>query len=367
MTWSIIYIISALQGYFLAVVFLTVKKENRKSNLLFSFFLFFLSTILLSYFLDYIDFFISFPEFLLIKEYLYFLLAPLYYFYVISYINYNFKFKTIHILNLLPLIIFSILTVSYYLNGHEFMVEAVIKGKTLKKQGVYGLSDILVAQIFNSVIIVYLILSHKQIKRFCQRLSLNKNKIIELHRIDLLKKITSWILIIVIIEAVIDLFHKYYYNEFITPLLFTLFFYGVIYLGLKQSNFLKISELKKYKTSNLTSEKTGEVFNNLLLLMEKEKVFLDDTLSLSKLAIKLKVSPHQLSQVINKRFNQNFFNFVNTFRVEEAKKKLKENSGATINISEIAFSIGFNSLSAFNKAFKKHSDKSPSKFRKLYS
>jgi len=359
----LIYIISALPGYFLSMVYLLIKNENRKSNILFSLFLFSISTILLSYYWDYINFYISYPEFLLLKDYLYLLSFPLFYFSVVASVNKEFKFEIIHLLNLLPFVIFTLFTVSFYLSGHDFMVDAVITIKNYKTSGVYGIQDILLSQVLNSIAIIYLILSYRQIKKYYQTTNTKlKNK--ESHIKAGTEKIILGLLTIILIEAFIDLFHRYYYNEFVTPFLFTLFFYGVIFLGLKQSGFLGVSKFKKYKFFNLTPEKSYEVVKNLLFLMEKEKVYLDSSLSLPQLAKELKMPPYQLSQIINEQFEQNFFNFVNKFRIEESKRKLTNNLNKSENISEIAFSVGFNSLSAFNSAFKKFTNCSPSEFKK---
>ncbi len=97
--------------------------------------------------------------------------------------------------------------------------------------------------------------------------------------------------------------------------------------------------------------------------MEVDKPFLDHSLTLPRLAEKLSISIHDLSQIINERLKQNFFEFVNSHRVGEAKKILSDPEYENLTIAAIGFETGFNSTSAFNAAFKKHTGMTPSQYR----
>jgi YesN/AraC family two-component response regulator len=85
---------------------------------------------------------------------------------------------------------------------------------------------------------------------------------------------------------------------------------------------------------------------------------------LKTLAERLGVHYNYLSQIINEQFKQNFNDFINKYRIEEAKKILKTPSGSEKTILEIAYETGFYSKSVFNTAFKKFTGKTPSEFRK---
>ena len=78
----------------------------------------------------------------------------------------------------------------------------------------------------------------------------------------------------------------------------------------------------------------------------------------------LSVPQHHLSQILNEKLNQNFFDFVNNYRIQEAKKLLVSPDGGLLTILAIAEEVGFNSKSAFNNAFKKVTNTTPSEFRK---
>ena len=97
--------------------------------------------------------------------------------------------------------------------------------------------------------------------------------------------------------------------------------------------------------------------------MAKNKPFLNPDLNLRDLASEISIPPRHLSQVLNEYFNQNFFDFISRYRIEECKKMLLTSSGRK-TVLEIMYTVGFNSKSAFNKAFKKHTGITPSQFKK---
>jgi AraC-like DNA-binding protein len=87
-------------------------------------------------------------------------------------------------------------------------------------------------------------------------------------------------------------------------------------------------------------------------------------LTLNSLAEKLSIPSHHLSQIINESLRQNFFEFVNTHRVEEAKKLLLDPANRHLNLAEIGYEAGFNSVSSFNAVFKKFVQMTPSRYQK---
>jgi len=96
-------------------------------------------------------------------------------------------------------------------------------------------------------------------------------------------------------------------------------------------------------------------------------VYLDPELTLSTLAVRLKMPVPHLSQVINQRLNQNFTDLINGYRVEEAKHRLVDPAWGHYSIMAIAEDVGFRSKSSFNEVFKKHAQMTPSAFRRRYA
>ena len=139
------------------------------------------------------------------------------------------------------------------------------------------------------------------------------------------------------------------------------FNYNNIFNGSAFKEFMPLTI--KYKKTGLSESYSRELKENLLDLMVKERPYLDGELRLDDVAKSLGISRHHASQIINEHFGTNFFDFINIYRTEEAVRLLKEEKDK-INLSEIGFIAGFNNTVSFNKAFKKNTGLTPSKFRK---
>jgi AraC-like DNA-binding protein len=123
----------------------------------------------------------------------------------------------------------------------------------------------------------------------------------------------------------------------------------------------------KYEKSSLTPEMAEAQFRRLVTAMEADKLYMDKDISLSSLAQRLGIPIHHLSQIINERTGSNFYDYINAQRIGEAKRRLLDSKMSNRSIASIAFDAGFNSLSAFNVAFKKFEKSTPSQFRKQHS
>jgi AraC-like DNA-binding protein len=106
----------------------------------------------------------------------------------------------------------------------------------------------------------------------------------------------------------------------------------------------------------------SEAYLQLKQLMEEEKAYLNETLTITELAYGLKLPEYKLRKLINAEMGfRNFNEFLNHYRVTEACEKLLASSES---ITTIANQVGFNTLSAFNRAFKHSKGLTPSEFRK---
>jgi len=128
------------------------------------------------------------------------------------------------------------------------------------------------------------------------------------------------------------------------------------------STFLEVPNLK-YEKSSLEDTEKNIILDGIISQMENDKYFTRSTASLSGLSKTINRSSHHVSQVINEKLNQSFFEMLATYRVEEAKTILKTELGKKLTIEEVAERVGYNSKSAFNSAFKKITSKTPSTFR----
>jgi AraC-like DNA-binding protein len=119
-----------------------------------------------------------------------------------------------------------------------------------------------------------------------------------------------------------------------------------------------------YKNSSLSHEDFKLHKQQLIELMAIDKPYLNSELSQTALASQLGISSHHLSEILNKGFNQNFYNFLNSYRVLAAQKLMDNDTNNESKILAFAFDSGFKSKTSFNRVFKAHTGLTPSEYRK---
>ncbi|KPB01352.1 helix-turn-helix domain-containing protein [Ahrensia marina] len=119
---------------------------------------------------------------------------------------------------------------------------------------------------------------------------------------------------------------------------------------------------RKYEKSALDDDRLEHIARKIEAAMAKDSLYRDPNLSLWDLAKHIGVTSHYVSQALNTQLNKNFFDLVNGWRIKDAIKQLNE-TDETILV--IAYDVGFNSRSAFYKAFKRETGRTPSGMRKL--
>ena len=121
---------------------------------------------------------------------------------------------------------------------------------------------------------------------------------------------------------------------------------------------------KKYLNSGLSSGDMLAIQRALKKVTEEHKPYLNPELTINDLAALVPCNRHHLSQVLNDSLKNSFYDYINYYRVEEAKQLLLNAAKENHKISSIAYDAGFNSLSTFNEIFRKHTGTTPSQFRK---
>jgi AraC-like DNA-binding protein len=108
------------------------------------------------------------------------------------------------------------------------------------------------------------------------------------------------------------------------------------------------------------------LLEKLQAYMEQEKPYRDSDLDLAGLASQTNIPQYLLSRIINQQLNLNFFDFVNSYRIEEVCERLVDPSHRQFTILALAMDAGFNSKSSFYTAFRKAKGVTPSQFRKQH-
>ncbi len=176
--------------------------------------------------------------------------------------------------------------------------------------------------------------------------------------------ILSWVLVAISISYGISL-----WIENIYTLGLALILIWIAIKGYQQPEVLTsevIDTLQKSKTnkrSNLSIEDREHISKQLNKLIAGDKIYLDETISLPKLAIALNRRVQLVSLYLNDVENLNFYDFINKLRIDAACKILKDKT-CRLSVIEIAHDVGFGNKSTFNSAFRKHKQMTPTEYRK---
>ena len=289
------------------------------------------------------------------------LFNPAFYLYIKSLTKRKFQLKWIQLLHLLPFAFFQ--TIVYYKNFQLSSISFDFNNDTLVFTWIYGLAAILSWMVYNSL---SLVMVHKHRKSL-------KN---EFSTIEENEKI-GWILFIAIFYVCFCLFLSIFGLSIILtgkdPQIIPNIIYPVIlflvyvlgYYGLKQKGIFGEplpKEPTKYENSVLTAEKKSEIEKRIVHIFQTQKAYLNADFCLDLLAEQSGFPKHQITEVLNTEIKKNFFQLVNTYRVEEVKKHLT-NKNNHYSIEAIGYDCGFNSKSSFYTIFKKTTGQTPSQYR----
>jgi AraC-like DNA-binding protein len=122
--------------------------------------------------------------------------------------------------------------------------------------------------------------------------------------------------------------------------------------------------VKKYSNSGLSTEELSRIITALELKIKEDRPYLDPQLTIDDLAQSVNCSRHHLSQALNEQLGQTFYDYINQYRVAEAKLLLSDPAKVSLKVAALAFDAGFNSISTFNEVFKKITGQTPTQFRK---
>jgi AraC-like DNA-binding protein len=390
MSWdffNIFLLLAASQGFFLTLLIFH-KHRRLYANRFLGILLLFYSIILLNLFLEEIGFLYQYPLLLIIQFGLPFFIGPLHYLYA-RYLTYSYsrfqKYDWLHFLTFIGYEIYFIIRLGT--NSSAIM-------STMQNFETAGLS--IENFIFNWLILVqgliYLLLTLVLLKRYSRKIKVVFSSI-ERIRLSWLRNITYLTLGVVLsflIENLLLLAGINFSDYFsLTSFLAAAAVYTMGYMGLFKSEIFKrpevahsISQMSdlpeqsqqpvdtasvpKYQKSGLSPEKAQLYLQQLQQLMETSKIYVNSELTLNQLADRLSITPHNLSEVINTRLQQNFFDFINAYRLEEAKKDLTDPAKRHLKILSIAYDAGFNSKATFNTIFKKVTQMTPSEYREKF-
>lgn len=363
--------LGVIQGLFLSFFFLIKSKKIRVSNIFLGIILFFFAVYNLDFWAAYSRYTLKFPFLLDISTPLSMAMGPLLYHYIYSTV----KNKTDkHLLwHYIPFAFFFLYSMFFIIQPAGFKYNVFISSRNIDLPlkeitlthsfdpfGIRNISDYL----FSVQLIIYLTMS---CSIFIRYLKSRNMKIFEKNDANLnwVRNILLMTLLIVLITVTIQLFFPGGRVEFLLAVCFTFFIYFTSIRLIGDSVFFNQALFReKYLKSSLTGDMKLEYHNSVLTLMRDEKPYLDSLFSIKRFSKLSGIQPDHLSQVLNECCNQSFFEFTRSYRIEEAKRLLSIPENSEINIEEIAHKVGYNSKSAFNKAFLNLTGQTPLSFKK---
>lgn len=367
---SIIVLIGIVQGIFIGILLFTRSSGNKKANRLLGILFFNISVSLLYYFFYTSNLFDLYPHFQKTTFPTTFLYGPLIYFYAKAQTDSSFKFNWKQLLHFIPFLIIVISNIPFYLQSAEYKLaflyeEGIIKDKLQAIQSASQVIQLTAYIIFTKFIIKNHIRELKNKVSLTDEISLRWLNISFNYFFSVFALVTMHLILIYFGVDLTSIYHV------TIPVIVTIFIFVLGYHGLKQPEIIidndKNNSDKKYERSTLTAEMSEVYLKRLLDMMQNEKPYLASSISLVKLASMIGISTHHLSQIINNNLGHNFYDFINTYRVEEAKRLLCEPNKKSMTIYAVGLESGFNSKSAFNTCFKKITNQTPSEFKKSQS
>ncbi|MEA4981474.1 MAG: helix-turn-helix domain-containing protein [Paludibacter sp.] len=124
------------------------------------------------------------------------------------------------------------------------------------------------------------------------------------------------------------------------------------------------SNQTKYASIRIEEDKVCKIIQEITDLMDNEKPYIAMNYSISDMSKKLDILPNILSMVINTRFNTNFPDFINSYRIQHALNLLTVFEERNLTIESVAYESGFSNRTSFYNAFKKQTGKLPSEYIK---
>ncbi len=373
---EILFILVIFQLLFLSFFLLTRERSKRISNILLGFFFLSISINLLDLFLFQEGFYDSMPRLAGWGSCLPLLFGPLIYFYTRSIVYKNFLISVRSCLHFLPFIILFAVTEYFYLTQSRRDQETIISRlHTHHFPALISVVSLLIFIQFLSYVIISLNLVSRYKIASGQFFSNRKNSDVSW----LYSTLTFLILIIVVsvLNGVIvqTSWAKYYLTIFnIVIFLMLLYIIRVMLKALRKPDFFSLSEEEPLHLQSPDSRlkgslrpvnnETGRIAQIVLEYMKNNRPYLDPELTLDQLAKQLSLKSRLLSQVINDELGQNFYDFINRNRIEEASRLLTNPKDPKITVLEVLYEVGFNSKSSFNTLFKKYTGLTPSEFKK---
>jgi len=351
---------------FFSAFLVSFHQGNRKSNILQGIIIgFFALEALNSSFFRFYEFWMhEYPWVFFTTEFTFYLWGPILYYFFKSASEVTFRFQKKMLLHALPALVHTLyLIFSFHIHSNPEKTAMLL-------QGAFTSYEIFVIHFGRNLsVVIYLILSYNVLKSY-------RSAVISIDT-PLAHRSAQWLTFIFVffcIAECIQLAHfvaieikdlKPFIYDITNPLWFVLS--GLLlFVAMRNPDYFQYvpQEEKEKIKSKIEDGEVETIARKLEDSMIKGQIYKNPELKLVDLADELGLPAKKVSYVINLKYDKNFSDFINYYRVEEAKEKLLHPDSKTETVLSIAFEVGFNSKSSFNRVFQKMTDMTPRDFRK---
>lgn len=377
--WSLFILLGTVQGFFLTINCFLIARKGQSSHALLGWLLLSVCLTVLEVLLCYSNTIAQVPYWVGASEPFNFVFPPLLYFYTLALTKPNFRWQTSFNWAFVPALLHALYLIPFFVQNNDWLLQtvAVAYHRPSRMDAVFR--DLWWASTYKPFYQVFkcLLVSYQIGYLLLTLWALHNVKTTnELTRasIQWVSQISWSFLLIFMAYGLLSWHYQSDVGDVYIATCVSVVFFGMSLQLITQSKILTqpvvnqeatVSTRVKYEKTALSEETSLQTRNRLLRYMEQEKPYQRNDLTLPELATQLGTASHHLSQVINHHCKQNFFDFINTYRVEEIQHKLISPQYSHLKIEEIAYESGFQSKSAFNAAFKKMTHQTPSQYRKL--
>lgn len=351
-------------------LYLILRSKFKDMPILFlGLFIFTLASTFISLVFYYRHWYFDYPQSIQVENFLVLSHAPIFYIFICSLLEGNRFVRPQTLLHFIPALLATLITMPFYLSSVEVKMEYL--------DAIYSSNHPTRYLIISSAAFlqysIYYIVSFKKLIQFSYKLSRIKNDSVET------KLWVNSLIAFFYVSTALSFFPGFVdFNQnsaAMIPIVSSPYFFFVVYSIVKKPYIFKlvasateVIDSVDFLEKNKKIENMAEKYNELANRMHKEivtrKLFKDPELSLNRLSELLDTKAYMITWVLKNHYNESFYTYINSLRIEEAKRMLSDKTFRNYTIDYIGQQVGFNSKSVFYSAFRKNTGETPFQYLK---
>ncbi len=373
--YTLLLVLTALQGFFLIFIINSNKNNNKWANQALSVLIFIISLTLIARVVIYDRIiYTDYPRLSLLTDFIFFLYGPILLIYIKRLLHHSKKSFLTFWPHFVPFLVQVVIYISFsFKPTHTFIEQNLFQSLDSPPYAIYEVI-VLVALVFN---IWYWFRIKAIIKRYFENIELNYSTDQNIKYLNIIMMVLGVCLVLWSVIVVVDVYGTYSANPVnhtvnllidVIWIVFSVVVYLLGYFAIKQPEIFRMATIEEEEEKSevdrpqIDTNELEELKEALHVMMTQDQVYLNPQLSLPELAEKMETNVHTLSKTINAGYTKNFRDFVNHYRIQDFIERAQEEKYKNQTFLAIALAVGFNSKSSFNRSFKKVTNKSPREY-----